>query len=170
MLAGKEPITGEMTSATTEDLRVREDEPLRVNRWSEPAAWVYAGCLGVFGLYVATFLQPQGPNAWAFRGVGLLLVVVSLSIVRSAAGGIWVRQDGVRIRSKFRSYELSWSEIRAFRLRRKAPCLVVELNDGRTIAVLGLQASRSRERDRADQIVAMLNRSLMAGMLQAMPE
>lgn len=158
-----------MASATTEDLRVREDGPLRVNRWSESAAWIYAGCLGILGLYVATFLDPQGSNAWAYRAIGLLLVIVSLSIVRSATGGIWVRPDGVRLRTKFRSHDLTWSEIRSFRLRRQAPCLVVELNDGRTIEVPGLQASRSRERDRADQLVAMLNRSLMAGTLQAMP-
>jgi Bacterial PH domain len=159
-----------MASATTEDLRVCEDEPLRVNRWSESAAWVYAGCLGLLGLYVAAFLQPQSPNLWAYRGIGLLLMVVSLLIVRSAMGGIWVRSEGVRIRTTFRSYELSWSEIRSFRLRRKAPCLAVELNNGKTIGVFGLQASRSREQDRADQLVAMLNRSLMAGKLQAMPE
>jgi Bacterial PH domain len=163
MLFGRKPINERMASATTEDLRVSKDQPLRVNQWSESVAWAYAGCLGLLGIYAAAFLQPQGPHVWAYRGLGLLLMIVALSIVRSAMGGIWVQPDGVRIRTTFRSYELTWSEIRSFRLRRKSPCLAVELNDGRTIGVFGLQASRSGEQDRAGQLVAMLNRSLMAG-------
>lgn len=149
-----------------EELPLLEDEPLRVNDWAYPALWMFAIGMGCVGLVLLALYRPHdSSHIWIWRGLGLAFLIEAAWLARGAMSGIWLQSEGITLKRTFRTYDLSWSEIQSFHLRRAIyrPCLVVRLVGGREIGALGFASRTPRERERAEHIVAVLNERREAG-------
>ena len=134
-----------------------EEEPLRLNEWSEPLAWLVAVAatgLGVFDILSGPSAHADGQ--WWVNHV--YLVLLGPFIGRSAMAGIWVQPDGIRLRTMLHTYDLSWPEVESFRIRKAVfrSALLVKLVDGREIPAFGFVARSNRERERAKVFVRAL--------------
>jgi len=157
-----------MSAPDRESIQLPEEEVLRLNGWAESALWVYAAAVGLLGLFMALFLPARHPgSAWEFRGLGLVLLGVAADLARSAMAGIWVRPEGILLRTRFRAFPLTWQEIASFQLgsnlRYRSP-LVVVLKDGRKIRAVGFEARFPGERARAERLVAELEARRRSGI------
>jgi hypothetical protein len=86
-------------------------------------AWVIGLVFILIGL--ASLQEHMSGQATFFLLLGTLFIV--FGGYRSA---VWVTRRGLRVRNPFRSFEVSWEEVKAFRLGRHRflpACLLVDL-------------------------------------------
>jgi len=146
---------------TSVSLSIPEGEPLRSNDWSQPAALM----LAFFEIGAGLFLLLTRPEGGDFNGslrpvLGLAWIAVGLLPLSGLRAGLVVRQDGIEVRSRLRTSNYRWSDIKHFDLRPsiyRSP-LRVELNNGQLIRPLGFSMKTSSDRCRGEAMVAELNR------------
>jgi hypothetical protein len=113
------------------------NQKLRVISW-------LAG-VGLGGLFVLLAVAPTSRDADAFsRTVSFFLAAVWLLMYwRLAEMSVHVDDTGLTIRNFNRTLRIRWSEVREFRLPKGANSAKVELFDGRTISLHGIQPARA---------------------------
>ena len=77
--------------------------------------------------------------------LGLLIAATGHAVGRSRLD---VRADGLTVVNGYRTHHYEWAQIVAFRLRGGAPWAELDVSDGTTVSVFGVQASdgpRARE-------------------------
>jgi Bacterial PH domain len=109
---------------------------------------------------VAVLLPREGPKAFgladrlAFVGLGLAVVAFLHVLARPK---LVADADGLTVVNLFRTRRLSWAEVVHVNLRRGDPWVFLDLDDGDTLPVMGIQASSP---ERAGAAVAQLRAML----------
>jgi Bacterial PH domain len=91
---------------------------------------------------------------------GVLLVV--LFVIRT---GVWITETGIRVRNPISSYELSWSQIKGFRIGRHGvlpKALLIDTDGGDTRYAFAVQVANLSLRNPERGFVANLNHALTA--------
>jgi hypothetical protein len=143
------------------DAQGNRDQPLRVNDWGTNGVWIVTLVIALCGL-LALWGAVQGDSSEALP-LGVALLLFSLLCGRVAMLGVVLEDDGIKVRTWFRTYRLKWAEIEDFELRGTVfrTSLHVRLVDGRVIGAQGLAARTDSERQRAQEIFADLKRRLL---------
>lgn len=139
-----------------------EDEVLRLNEWAEPAAWAFAfiaACAG--GLLAFTDPSPHselvGPGRLVLAAIWFAFALLFAS---SARAGLIIRDGKLEVRWRIRTRAVPWHEVTEFEYQRAAfrPALRMRLRSGEDLRILGFEARSSGDSERAEQMVAELNR------------
>lgn len=150
-----------MPSADLKDQRIQEGELLRPNEWSQSIAGLVAFFAVAIGLLLLLTNPVQGSNITGqLRPVyGLIWIVFGLMLVSRLTAGLVVEENGVIVRSRFRSAQYQWAEIKEFVFRPSfiRRSLVIEFQDGRKIGVHGFGVRSVADRQRAEGLVSELN-------------
>ncbi len=140
-----------------------EGERLRLNDWAETLGWVLAIAAGLAGLFL--LLRAPSPDSDFHGPLRYVLAVgwlgFGLLVASGARAGVIVRERGITIQTRLRHFDYDWSEIAEFRLKRSMigkPALRIRLQDGRESRAVGFEARTSNEWERAEAMVAELNR------------
>lgn len=139
-----------------------EGEVLRLNDWAESAGWVlalFAGLAG--GLLLFTDPAPDSNLSGPLRPLlGAVWFGLAFLAASGARSGLVIRSGGVEVRSRFRSSTFSWPDIDEFVLKQSIyrPSLRMKLKDGQELRVVGFGARSPEEANRAETMVAELNR------------
>jgi hypothetical protein len=99
--------------------------------------------MGLWGAACLIGLATLNPGQTT-QGIVLVVIGVLFVIVFGYRPGLWVTSGGVRVRNLITAFELSWSEIREFRIgRHKIPptVCVIDLEDGSSRYVAAVQLS-----------------------------
>jgi hypothetical protein len=108
------------------------------------AVWVFGGLLIALSVFVwfelgddirAQF-TPFQRGTLIF--IGLLLFLVYNALVRSK---VIATTDGLRVVNGYRSRSYEWSQVIGVSLRRGAPWGTLDLSDGTTVSLIGVQGS-----------------------------
>ncbi|WP_306368889.1 PH domain-containing protein [Nocardiopsis sp. CC223A] len=126
--------------------------PERPRVWRPRAVRVVAYGLGLLIVATMVVLASILPGDWRFTD-RLLLVGVGLAIAATlhllARPRLVAARDGVTVVNGIRTHVLSWAEIVDVRMPEGEPWPSVDLSDGTTLAVMGIQ-SADGDRARAD--------------------
>lgn len=138
-----------------------EGELLRLNDWSQPAAWALAVVVGLLGVMLIT---TKGSPSQHFDGslrpvVGLVWLGFGLMIAGEARSGLIVDEQGLSVQGWIRRRRWNWSEVDGFKLKRPflRQSLRIKLSDGRTVSTAGFGARSTSERTLVEERVAELN-------------
>lgn len=141
-----------------------EGELLRLNDWAEPAGWMLALFAGLAGLFLLLTNPAPGGNLGGPLRPVLAVAWLGLAFLAGsgARAGLIARSDGIEVRFRLRSSRFAWSDISTFELHQAGyrPSLRVRLADSRELHVAGFSARSPEEVDRAEAMVAELNRRL----------
>ncbi|CAB4694733.1 unannotated protein [freshwater metagenome] len=118
-------------------------------------AVVGTGLLATFAVCWLTFPPETRAKFTPFQ-IGTMLVLGALgfsclhALLRSRAVA---RRDGLTVVNGYRRRELAWEQVVAVRLPVGAPWVTLDLTDGTTVSVMGIQSS---DGERAKQAVRQL--------------
>ena len=118
------------------------------------AAAVFLSLLGC-----AIFLPSEGQGSWGiWSRLGLVAVgLVSVWFLhRLAAVRLHAAEDGVEVVNIFVRTRLVWPQIVDVRLSRDDPWVLLDLSDGETLAVMGIQKTDGARADRDARDLARL--------------
>lgn len=151
-----------MVSPDSDKQILPEGELLRLNDWSQTAAWALAIVVGLLGIMLIT---TKGSPSQHFDGslrpvVGLVWLGFGLMIAGEARSGLIVSEQGVLVQGWLRRRRWNWSEVREFELKRPflRQSLRVKFADGSTVTTPGFGSRSAAERTLAEERVAELNR------------
>ncbi len=131
--------------------------PLRIRPFGvRVAGWIFGGALLVVGA-VVWWAFPQAARD-SFNGIQRATVIamyLGTVMIGHALGRCRVdaEQSGLRVVNGYRSHDLAWPQVLAVRLAPGNPWATLDLADGTTLSVLGIQGS---DGDRARRQVALL--------------
>ncbi len=126
------------------------------------AIWVFGGMLLVLVVAVWIGLGPEvrGQFTYFQRGtlvlMGILLFLTYNSLVRSK---VIATEEGLTVVNGYRKRHFEWSQVIAVQLRRGAPWGSLDLSDGTTISLIGVQGS---DGDRARRAVREIRATVAA--------
>lgn len=151
-----------MDSPESDKELLPEGELLRLNDWSQTAAWALAIVVGLLGVMLIT---TKGSPSQHFDGslrpvVGLIWLGFGLMIAGEARSGLIVSEQGVLVQGWLRRRRWSWPEIGEFKLKRPflRQSLRISLADGGTVTTPGFGSRSATERALAEKRVEELNR------------
>lgn len=94
-------------------------------------------------------------------------VLVASVLVKQALVHATATKDGLHVVNLLRHRRLAWGEILAVTLRRGDPWVTLDLSDGSTLAVMGIQASDGAAAPAAARELANLVRAYTSASPQA---
>jgi hypothetical protein len=101
-----------------------------------------AAVLAVSMTAIAALLPSDGGQPWplpdriAFAGIGFAGAIVLMVLARPKAVG---SADGLKVVNMLRTHRLEWAQIVAVNLRPGDPWVLLDLDDGTTLSVMGIQ-------------------------------
>ena len=122
------------------------------------ATWILAGlAVSVMVSLVALAIvlpSVSTRDRWSFVGFAVLVVIGLAFLARPR---VRADHDGLEIVNVWRRRRLDWAEVVAVRLGPSDPWLVLDLDDGTTVAAMGVQsADGARGREVAAQLAALV--------------
>lgn len=115
---------------------------------------------------IALLLPGEGSRPWSALDRILLFalgVPVAWFLHRHADVRVIADPDGLEVVNLFKRRRLVWGEVLAVRLRRGDPWAYLDLSDGETLAVMGIQASDGAAAPAAARDLARLVHRYTAG-------
>jgi hypothetical protein len=131
------------------------------------ARWWSAACISLFLLIFLSGLIAAGPNGTETPSLlqqlvcGVLSAGTLLLIIGVLRQGVWIDDQGIRIRNVFRAYRASWQEVKAidpppsYGALRNAGIQIV-LRDGRRLNAALYSEGRINTSGFADPVVEAL--------------
>ncbi|MGQ0625529.1 MAG: PH domain-containing protein [Sporichthyaceae bacterium] len=110
-------------------------------------------------IVIAVILPDDGSRPWGFADrVGIVAIGVGIAafLHRHAAVRVTADADGLDVVNLFKRRRVGWGEVLAVRLRRGDPWAYLDLSDGETLAVMGIQASDGPRAPQAAREIAKL--------------
>ena len=101
-----------------------------------------AAVLAVSMTAIAALLPSDGGQPWplpdriAFAGIGFAGAIVLMVLARPKAVAA---AEGLKVVNMLRTHQLEWAQIVAVNLRSGDPWVLLDLDDGTTLAVMGIQ-------------------------------
>ena len=101
---------------------------------------------------IAALLPSDGGQPWplpdrvAFAGIGFAGAIVLLVLARPKAVG---SAEGLKVVNMLRTHRLEWAQIVAVNLRSGDPWVLLDLDDGTTLSVMGIQPADGLDTARA---------------------
>jgi hypothetical protein len=121
--------------------------------------------LVVFGA-VAVLLPRGGGLSFSIGdrlGVFGCAVFISWFLNRHASVRVRASAEGLEVVNLFRTRQFSWGEVLAVRLRPGDPWAFIDVSDGETVALMGIQASDGPAATAAARDLARMARRLTPG-------
>jgi hypothetical protein len=103
-------------------------------------------------IVVAAILPSGGARPWPLLdrlGIVAIGALVAGFLWRQSAVHISADERGLHVVNLFRSRRLEWAEVVAVSLREGDPWLVLDLSDGETLPVMGIQGTDGQRARRA---------------------
>jgi hypothetical protein len=138
----------------THDARYRTFRP----RWAQLAAW-FVGVVAVGGTVLVAFTSHGPLGQAAGNRLSFALFAVGAAVLLWRIGGVHARPSPQRlvVRNIVRTRRLEWPEILAVRFSVDDPWVRLDLADGSTIALMGIQrADGERAMAEARRLVALV--------------
>ncbi|WP_245885838.1 PH domain-containing protein [Xylanimonas oleitrophica] len=109
-------------------------------RWGQVAAWVVA-VIAVGGSVLVAFVSrgPIGSNPGSRLSFALFAVVAAWLLWRLGGVHAVPSPQGLRVRNVIYTRRLDWAQIVAVRFSVHDPWVRLDLSDGATLAVMGIQ-------------------------------
>lgn len=133
-----------------------------VPRRTRQVAFALAGGVTVLVVVLAAAVPPQ--FGWSDR-LGFLLVgaLIDAFLWRQAAVRAVPTEHGLQVRNLFLGRDLEWAEVVSVRFGER-PWVQLDLDDGDTLAVMGIQRSDGeRAQDEARRLARLVDRYSTAG-------
>jgi hypothetical protein len=93
---------------------------------------------------VAVILPSAGGRPWPlFDRLGIVAIGAAVAgfLWRQSAVHLSADESGLHVVNLFRSRRLEWAEVVAVTMREGDPWLVLDLSDGQTLSVMGIQST-----------------------------
>ncbi|MGQ0630539.1 MAG: PH domain-containing protein [Sporichthyaceae bacterium] len=110
-------------------------------------------------IVIAIILPDDGSRPWSFADrAALVLIGVAIAafLHKHASVRVTADVDGLEVVNLFKRRRVVWGEVLAVRLRRGDPWAYLDLSDGETLAVMGIQASDGDKAPAAARAIATL--------------
>ncbi len=120
------------------------------------AGWLFGGALFVVGVAVWLALPPEAQDSFTpLQRVTVIAMFLGAVVIGHALGRCRVDagEHGIRVVNGYRTHELSWPQVVAVSLRPGNPWATLDLADGTSLSVMGIQGSDGQ---RARRHVAQL--------------
>jgi len=149
-----------VSEATQLNSSAEEGKPLRVNEWGTNGMWML--CLIMALLALLTLWSAVRGNSEAVASA-IAFSLFSVLCGRIAMLGLVVKDDGVMVRTFWRTFDMTWGEVEDFELRGTVfrTSLRVKRADGKVIGAQGLAARTATEKQRAQLILDELRQRLL---------
>lgn len=149
-----------VSEVTQLETSMEEGKPLRVNEWGTNGMWML--CLFMALLALLTLWSAVRGNSEAVAPA-IAFSLFSLFCARIAILGLVVKDDGVRVRTFWRTFDMTWGEVDDFELRGTVfrTSLRVKRADGKVIGAQGLAARTAAEKRRAQLVLDELRQRML---------
>lgn len=108
------------------------------------AGWLFGGALLVVGTGVWLGLPAEAQDAFTLLQRATVIALFLGAVVIGHALGrcrVDAGEQGLRVVNGYRTYDLSWAQVVAVRLRPGNPWATLDLADGTSLSAMGIQGS-----------------------------
>jgi hypothetical protein len=134
----------------------RDGTPVYVSEWRRAVLWLPVVVYSLIGIGLFVVFLSEGAQIVKFIAP-LAFGLTAAASVRMAVAGLILGPTGVEARGFTRTRSWRWDEISRFEIRpRRMPRLAIVLKSGAEVGVYGFYASSSKERERAESLLAAL--------------